>query len=67
MSMNSVQSTTPFEQIARSLGDRFDANRDGQLTTEEFTTFLTTAASSDVIRAAGSGRARGWQFHDTRS
>jgi len=52
MAINSVQSTTPFEQIARSLVDRFDANKDGQLTTEEFTSFLsnflTTTASPNA-------------------
>ena len=43
MAINSVQSTTPFDQIARQLVDRFDANKDGQLTTEEFTSFCRTS------------------------
>ncbi len=46
MAINSVQPTTPFEQIARSLVDRFDANKDGQLTTEEFTAFLSNFMTS---------------------
>jgi len=58
MAINSVQSPTPFEQIARSLVDRFDANMDGQLTTEEFTSFLsnflTTPATPNGV-AAGAG------------
>jgi len=62
MAINSVQSTTPFDQIARQLVDRFDANKDGQLTTEEFTSFLsnfltTPATPSGVANgvAAGAG------------
>ena len=49
MAINSVQSTTPFEQIARSLVDRFDANQDGQLTTEEFTSFLSNFLTSAAV------------------
>jgi len=62
MAINSVQSTTPFDQIARQLVDRFDANKDGQLTTEEFTSFLsnflTTPATPNGVAngvAAGAG------------
>ena len=62
MSINSVQSTNPLDQIARQLVDRFDANKDGQLTTEEFTSFLsnflTTAATPKGTAngvAAGAG------------
>jgi hypothetical protein len=56
MAINSVQSPTPFEQIARSLVDRFDANKDGQLTTEEFTSFLSnflTTAATPGANASG--------------
>ena len=56
MAINSVQSPTPFDQIARSLVDRFDANKDGQLTTEEFTSFLSNFLTS---AAAPAGTARG--------
>ena len=41
MSINTLQSTSPIDQLARSLVERFDANRDGQLTTDEFTSFLS--------------------------
>jgi hypothetical protein len=56
MAINTVQSTTPFEQIARSLVERFDANKDGQLTTEEFTSFLSNFLTS---AAPASGNALG--------
>lgn len=49
MSINSVQSTTPFDQLARSLVDRFDANKDGQLTTEEFTSFLSSFLTNTAV------------------
>jgi hypothetical protein len=52
MAINSVQSPTPFDQIARSLVDRFDANKDGQLTTEEFTSFLSNFLTSATGFAA---------------
>ena len=58
MSINSVQSTTPFDQIARSLVDRFDANKDGQLTTEEFTSFLSNFLTS-ATAATPNGNAYG--------
>lgn len=51
MSINSVQSATSLDQLTRSLLNRFDANRDGQLTTEEFTAFL----SQFLAGAAGPG------------
>ena len=60
MSINTVQSTTPFDQIARQLVDRFDANKDGQLTTEEFTSFLSNFLTSTVTpNAAPNGAANG--------
>jgi hypothetical protein len=57
MAINSVQSPTPFDQIARSLVDRFDANKDGQLTTEEFTSFLSNFLTSATVPA---GKATGF-------
>ena len=60
MSINTVQSTTPFDQIARQLVDRFDANKDGQLTTEEFTSFLSNFLTSTVTpNATPNGTANG--------
>jgi hypothetical protein len=56
MAINSVQSPSPLDQIARSLVDRFDANKDGQLTTEEFTSFLSNFLTS---AAAPAGKATG--------
>jgi len=41
MAISSVSSANPLDQLAKSLVDRFDANGDGQLTTQEFTSFLT--------------------------
>ena len=41
MAINSLQPTNPIDQLARSLVDRFDVNKDGQLTTDEFTSFLS--------------------------
>ena len=71
MAINTVQSTTPFEQIARSLVDRFDANKDGQLTTEEFTTFLsnflsTAAAPAGAAAPAASAPANGLKLGTVR-
>jgi hypothetical protein len=58
--INSVQSTNPFDQIARQLVDRFDANKDGQLTTEEFTSFLSNFLTSTATpTAAPNGNAFG--------
>jgi hypothetical protein len=51
MAINSVQSPAPFDQIARALVDRFDANKDGQLTTEEFTSFLSNFLTSAALPA----------------
>lgn len=56
MAINSVQSPAPFDQIARSLVDRFDVNKDGLLTTEEFTSFLSnflTTAAAPAGKAIG--------------
>ena len=60
MSINTVQSTTPFDQIARQLVDRFDANKDGQLTTEEFTSFLSNFLTSTVGRTPPTARPMAW-------
>ncbi len=46
MAISSVSSTNPLDQLAKSLVDRFDANGDGQLTTQEFTSFLTNFLNS---------------------
>ena len=68
MSINTVQSTTPFDQIARQLVDRFDANKDGQLTTEEFTSFLSNfltttatpnASANGLVNGVANGVAAG--------
>ncbi|MEW6321018.1 MAG: EF-hand domain-containing protein [Acidobacteriota bacterium] len=40
--MTPIESTNPLQQLARQLVQRFDTNGDGVLTTQEFTTFLTT-------------------------
>lgn len=51
MAINSVQPSSPFDQIAKTLVDRFDANKDGQLTTEEFTSFLSNFLSAAAVPA----------------
>ncbi len=61
MSINPLQTTSPIEQIARSLVDRFDANRDGQLTTEEFTSVLSSLAERARSAAAGAAGHEGAQ------
>jgi hypothetical protein len=54
MAISSVSNANPLDQLARSLVDRFDANKDGQLTTEEFTSFL-----SNFLNTATNGKALG--------
>jgi hypothetical protein len=46
MSTNSVQSTTSLSDLATALVSRFDANKDGTLTTDEFTQFLSQMLGS---------------------
>jgi hypothetical protein len=55
MSINSVQSNTALDQLARSLATRFDANNDGKLTTDEFTSFLTQFLGSATNAATTGG------------
>src|SRR4030095_16169594 len=52
MAISSVSSSNPLDQLAKSLVDRFDANGDGQLTTQEFTSFLTNFLNSVAPGAA---------------
>jgi hypothetical protein len=54
MAISSVSSTNPLDQLARSLVDRFDANKDGQLTTDEFASFLSNFLSSVSTGSANS-------------
>lgn len=54
MAINSLQSNNPLDQLARSLVDRFDANKDGQLTTDEFSSFLSNFMTA-VGKPSGSG------------
>jgi hypothetical protein len=56
MAISSVSSGNPLDQLARSLVDRFDANKDGQLTTDEFTSFLSSFLNSV---STGTGNAFG--------
>jgi len=56
MAISSVSSTNPLDQLAQSLVQRFDANQDGQLTTDEFTSFLSTFLNS---LSTGNGNALG--------
>jgi hypothetical protein len=68
MSINSVQSNTALDQLARSLATRFDANNDGKLTTDEFTSFLTQFLGSATTAAGAAGStatAASGGFHGT--
>src|SRR5262245_57811179 len=56
MAISSVSSTNPLDQLAQSLVQRFDANQDGQLTTDEFTSFLSSFLNS---LSTGNGNALG--------
>lgn len=55
--MGSVNATasTPIDTLARQLVQRFDSNRDGKLTTEEFTSVLRTLM--DAQPSAGTSAA----------
>ncbi|HEX7085408.1 MAG TPA: hypothetical protein VF198_03540 [Vicinamibacterales bacterium] len=64
MSINPLQTASPIEQLARSLVDRFDVNRDGQLTTDEFTTVLSSLADRARSAAAGVAGAEGARPQD---
>jgi hypothetical protein len=52
MAISSVSSTNPLDQLARSLVDRFDANKDGQLTSDEFSSFLSNFLNSTATPAS---------------
>ncbi|MDP1569159.1 MAG: hypothetical protein Q8L86_04075 [Vicinamibacterales bacterium] len=68
--MNTISNGNPIQELARQLVQKFDTNRDGQLTTQEFTGFLTTflgslgkdgAASATATAGSGAGVAQGYQ------
>ena len=40
--MNTIETGNPLQQLAQQLVQKFDTDSDGRLTTQEFTTFLTT-------------------------
>jgi hypothetical protein len=52
MAISHVSSTNPLDQLAKSLVDRVDANGDGPLTTQEFTSFMTNLLHSVAPGAA---------------
>ena len=64
MAISSVSSTNPLDQLAQSLVQRFDANQDGQLTTDEFTSFLSSFLNSI---STGNGNALGLSAGSTAS
>ncbi len=57
--MSSVNGTAPIDVLARQLMQTFDRNRDGRLTTEEFTSVLSSlmSATSGATAAPGAGHA----------
>jgi hypothetical protein len=73
MSINPLQSASTLNELASALVSRFDLNKDGQLTTEEFTQFLSSmlgsaGLSSAASTAAGTTAATGTSstaFHGT--
>ena len=64
MAISSVSSTNPLDQLAQSLVQRFDANQDGQLTTDEFTSFLSSFLNSI---SGGNGNALGLSVASTNT
>ena len=54
MSINPLQSTSTLNDLASALVSRFDLNKDGQLTTEEFTQFLSMMLGSTGLSTSGS-------------
>ncbi len=63
--MSSIPSGTTVQDLARSLMQTFDVNRDNQLTSDEFSTFLSklltgvqSAAANGAAPALGSGGVR---------
>ncbi len=54
MSINPLQSTSTLNDLASALVSRFDLNKDGQLTTEEFTQFLSTMLGSTGLSTRAS-------------
>jgi hypothetical protein len=55
MAITNVSSTNPLDQLARALANQFDANKDGTLTTGEFTSFLTQfLGSANALSTTGS-------------
>jgi hypothetical protein len=70
--MNTIESANPMQDLAQQLVQKFDTNGDGSLTTQEFTTFLTTfmgtlgptgytgtGTGTGTTTGAGSGIGRG--------
>lgn len=70
--MNSISTGNPLQELARQLVQKFDTDRDGQLTTQEFTSFLTNflgtlGGDGKTAAAAGTGLAQGYQVPATAS
>lgn len=64
--MNTISTGNPLQELARQLVQKFDTDRDGQLTTQEFTSFLTNflgtiGGDGKTAAAAGAGLAQGYQ------
>jgi len=60
MAISSVSSGNPLDQLARALVSKFDANQDGQLTTEEFTSFLNQFLGSSANALANGTKTGGF-------
>jgi hypothetical protein len=57
MSTSPIQSTTVLQDLAKAITGRFDADGNGQLSSEEFSGFLTSflgSLKSNPLQAAGS-------------
>ena len=74
--MSTINTSNPMQQLAQQIVQRFDSNQDGQLTTDEFSSFLTsfmgtlgggTSVIGQSVAAAtrgngGSGPMEGFDF-----
>jgi hypothetical protein len=55
--MSTIPSVNPMTELAKNLVQRFDANKDGSLTTDEFASFLTSLLGRMTVSAAAAASA----------
>lgn len=64
--MSTIGSTSPLTDLAQSLVQKFDTNGDGSLTTQEFTSFLTSFVGSLGTGGRGASAAADSASHPDR-